>query len=113
MRFLSWNHARPQRLVRGVIFTAAPAVRDPAGAGPDLEGRGSYPPRGTVGGHAGLSVASGSRCLACGLVRRGTNSAEGLAKGGIMKSKCLIAVLCLMATAAVAQKPSNFSGTWQ
>jgi len=30
-----------------------------------------------------------------------------------MKSKCLIIVLCLMATAALAQKPSNFSGTWQ
>ena len=30
-----------------------------------------------------------------------------------MKSKCLIFVLCLMATTALAQKPSNFSGTWQ
>ena len=30
-----------------------------------------------------------------------------------MKSKCLITVLCLMATTALAQKPSNFSGTWQ
>jgi len=31
-----------------------------------------------------------------------------------MKSKCLmIFVLCLTATAVLAQKPSNFSGTWQ
>lgn len=30
-----------------------------------------------------------------------------------MKSKCLIAVLFLMSTVALAQKPSNFSGTWQ
>jgi len=30
-----------------------------------------------------------------------------------MKGKCFIFVLCLMATTALAQKPSNFSGTWQ
>lgn len=30
-----------------------------------------------------------------------------------MKSKCLIVMLCLMGSAALAQKPSNFSGSWQ
>ena len=30
-----------------------------------------------------------------------------------MKSKCLIWVLCLAATAALAQKAANFSGTWE
>lgn len=30
-----------------------------------------------------------------------------------MKSKYMISVLCLVASAALAQKPSNFSGTWQ